>query len=52
LTELDDAEAILGFGSRGSNILLGNIELSEVDNWLDLCIYGLVVQGYLPPKDS
>jgi hypothetical protein len=31
LTELDDAEAILGYGSRGPNILLGNIELSEVD---------------------
>jgi hypothetical protein len=52
LTELDDAEAILGFGSRGPNILLGNIELSEVDNWRGLCIYGLVVQGYLPPMDS
>jgi len=52
LTELDDAEAIVGFGSRGANILLGNIELSEVDNWPDLCINGLVVQGYLPPKDS
>jgi hypothetical protein len=52
LTELDDAEAILGFESRGPNILQGNIELSEVDNWPGLCIYGLVVQGYLPPMDS
>jgi hypothetical protein len=52
MTELNDAEAILGFGSRGLNILLGNIELCEVDNWQGLCIYGLVVQGYLPPMDS
>jgi hypothetical protein len=52
MTELDDAEAILGFGSRGRNILLGNIELSEVDNWRGLCIYGSVVQGFLPPMDS
>jgi hypothetical protein len=52
LTELDDAEAILGFGSKGSNILLGNIELSEVDYWRGRCIYGFVVQGYLPPMDS
>jgi hypothetical protein len=52
LTELDDAEAVFGCGSRGPNILLGNIELSEVDNWTGLCIYGLVVQGYLPPMGS
>jgi len=52
LTQLDDAEAILGFGCRGPNILLGNIALSEVDNWPDLCIYGFVVLGYLPPKDN
>jgi hypothetical protein len=49
---LDDAEAISGFQSSGPNILLGNIELSAVDNWRGLCIYGLVVQGYLPPLDS
>jgi len=52
LTKLDDAEAILEFESRGPNIPLGNIELSEVDNQQDLCIYGLVVQGYFPPMDS
>jgi hypothetical protein len=52
LTELDNAEAILGFGSRCPNILVSNIELSDVDNWLGHCIYGLVVQGYHPPMDS
>jgi hypothetical protein len=52
LSELNNAEAILGFGSRGPNILLGNIELSPVDNWPGLCIYGLVVQGYHPPMDN
>jgi hypothetical protein len=52
VTELDDAEGISGFGSRGPIILLGNIELSVVDNWPGLCIYGLVVQGYLSPMDS
>jgi hypothetical protein len=31
---------------------LGNIELSEVDNWAGLCMYGLVVQGYHPPMGS
>jgi hypothetical protein len=51
LAELDDADAILGFGSRRPNILRGNIKLSEVDNWPGLCIYGIVVQGYLPPKE-
>jgi len=52
MTELDDAEDIVALGSRGPNILLGNIELREVDNYPGLCIYGLVVQGYLSPMDS
>jgi hypothetical protein len=52
LTELDDVQAILGFGSRGRNILLGNIELSEVDDSPGLWICGLVVQGYPSPMYS
>jgi hypothetical protein len=52
LTELKDAKGISGFGSSGPNILLGNMELSEVDNWPGLCIYSLLVQGDLPPMDS
>jgi len=52
LPELHYAEAIVGFGSGGPSILLGNIELSEINNWPGLCIYGSVVQGYLPPMDS
>lgn len=31
---------------------LVNIMLSKVMNWPSLCVYGLVVQGNLPPKDS
>jgi hypothetical protein len=52
LTELDDAEAILAFGNRGPIILPGNIEILQVDNWPRLCIYGIVVHGYLSPMDS
>jgi hypothetical protein len=52
LTQLDNEEAISVFGSRSSNILLGNVELSAVDHWLGLSIYGSVLQGDLPPMDS
>jgi hypothetical protein len=52
LTELDDAEAILGCARGGPTILLGNIAISKVDSCRGLRIYGLVVQGYLPPMDS
>jgi hypothetical protein len=52
MTDLDGAEAILGSSAEVQLSYVGNIGLSEVGNWPGLCIYGSVVQGYLPPIDS
>jgi hypothetical protein len=52
VTESAHEEAIIGFQSIDSNILLSQYCVKWVTNWLDLCIYGSVVQGNLPPTDQ
>jgi hypothetical protein len=48
----EHADAILGFWRIGRSILLSQYRVMWIPNWLALCIYGLVVQGDLPPMDK
>jgi hypothetical protein len=49
LTEPVDPEAIIGFQGIGPCILLSQYGVKWVTNWLGLRIYGLFIQGNLPP---